>query len=34
MLQSLSGTGSCRLMAEFMAAWMPGAQIYIPNPTW
>ena len=27
-VQSLSGTGSCRLMAEFMQRWMPGSKVY------
>lgn len=26
-VQSLSGTGSCRLMAEFMSRWMPGSKV-------
>ncbi|KAL4440725.1 hypothetical protein ABPG77_000434 [Micractinium sp. CCAP 211/92] len=34
MIQSLSGTGSCRLFAEFQGHWMKGSKIYIPNPTW
>jgi len=33
-VQSLSGTGSCRLMAEFQARFMPGSKVYIPVPTW
>eukprot|EP00798_Chlamydomonas_sp_ICE-L_P027357 gene27357-4658_t len=33
-VQSLSGTGSCRLMAEFQRRWMPGSKVYIPQPTW
>lgn len=33
-VQSLSGTGSCRLFAEFQARFMPGSKIYIPVPTW
>mmetsp|Transcript_28693 Transcript_28693/g.39638 ORF Transcript_28693/g.39638 Transcript_28693/m.39638 type:complete len:425 (-) Transcript_28693:154-1428(-) len=33
-LQSLSGTGSCRLMADFMHRFKPEAKIYIPKPTW
>ncbi|GAX73582.1 hypothetical protein CEUSTIGMA_g1033.t1 [Chlamydomonas eustigma] len=33
-VQSLSGTGSCRLMAEFQARFMPNSKIYIPVPTW
>ena len=26
-VQSLSGTGSCRLMAEFMKRYKPGAKV-------
>lgn len=26
-VQSLSGTGSCRLMAEFMQRWMQGSKV-------
>eukprot|EP00976_Prorocentrum_cordatum_P000950 18839-Prorocentrum_minimum.AAC.2 len=33
-VQSLSGTGSVRLMADFMARFRPGAKIYITKPTW
>ncbi|CAK0770625.1 L-asparaginase 1 [Coccomyxa viridis] len=33
-VQSLSGTGSCRLMAEFMHRYLPQAKIWIPKPTW
>ena len=33
-VQSLSGTGSCRLFAEFMRRYLPGAAVYIPKPTW
>lgn len=33
-IQSLSGTGSCRLFAEFQRRWLPGSTIYIPVPTW
>lgn len=33
-VQSLSGTGSCRLMAEFQRRWMPGSKVYISVPTW
>ena len=33
-VQSLSGTGSCRLMADFMAKFKPDAKIYITVPTW
>lgn len=33
-VQSLSGTGSLRLGAAFIARFMPGATVYLPNPTW
>ena len=33
-IQTLSGTGSCRLMADFMHRFAPGAKVYIPTPTW
>lgn len=33
-VQSLSGTGACRLMAEFAARFMPGATVHISDPTW
>lgn len=33
-VQSLSGTGSCRLMAEFQRRWLPGSKVLIPKPTW
>lgn len=33
-LQSLSGTGSLRVGAAFIAAWMPGTTVYLSNPTW
>eukprot|EP01025_Chloroclados_australasicus_P056056 TRINITY_DN6886_c0_g1_i4.p1 TRINITY_DN6886_c0_g1~~TRINITY_DN6886_c0_g1_i4.p1 ORF type:complete len:422 (+),score=52.95 TRINITY_DN6886_c0_g1_i4:55-1266(+) len=33
-VQSLSGTGSCRLMAEFQYKYLPGTVCYMPNPTW
>eukprot|EP00240_Pyramimonas_obovata_P004874 CAMPEP_0118932816 /NCGR_PEP_ID=MMETSP1169-20130426/10635_1 /TAXON_ID=36882 /ORGANISM="Pyramimonas obovata, Strain CCMP722" /LENGTH=426 /DNA_ID=CAMNT_0006875517 /DNA_START=50 /DNA_END=1330 /DNA_ORIENTATION=- len=33
-VQSLSGTGSCRLMADFMHRFRPEAKIYITKPTW
>ena len=33
-VQSLSGTGSCRLFAEFMHRYLPGAAVCIPKPTW
>lgn len=28
-VQSLSGTGSCRLMGEFMKRWMPGSKVCV-----
>lgn len=33
-VQSLSGTGSCRLMADFMHKFKPDAKVYITTPTW
>ena len=34
-VQTLSGTGACRLVGEFLAKFMGvGTNIYIPNPTW
>jgi len=33
-IQTLSGTGSLRLGAEFIAKFLPGATIYLPIPTW
>eukprot|EP01026_Neomeris_dumetosa_P080986 TRINITY_DN90371_c0_g1_i1.p1 TRINITY_DN90371_c0_g1~~TRINITY_DN90371_c0_g1_i1.p1 ORF type:complete len:429 (-),score=41.01 TRINITY_DN90371_c0_g1_i1:493-1779(-) len=33
-VQSLSGTGSCRLMAEFQSKFMPESICYMPKPTW
>lgn len=33
-VQSLSGTGACRLFAEFQKRFRPESQIYIPVPTW
>ena len=33
-IQSLSGTGSLRVGAAFVQAWLPGAEAYISNPTW
>jgi aspartate aminotransferase, mitochondrial len=33
-VQSLSGTGSCRLMAEFQKRYMPSSTVYFPVPTW
>lgn len=33
-VQALSGTGACRLLAEFQKRFLPEAQIFIPDPTW
>eukprot|EP00596_Hydrurales_sp_CCMP1899_P005521 CAMPEP_0119045258 /NCGR_PEP_ID=MMETSP1177-20130426/38592_1 /TAXON_ID=2985 /ORGANISM="Ochromonas sp, Strain CCMP1899" /LENGTH=411 /DNA_ID=CAMNT_0007016755 /DNA_START=51 /DNA_END=1286 /DNA_ORIENTATION=- len=34
-VQSLSGTGACRLIGEFIAKFVGlGTVVYIPNPTW
>jgi aspartate aminotransferase len=33
-LQSLSGTGSLRVGAAFINRFFPGAEVYIPNPSW
>jgi len=33
-LQALSGTGSLRIGAAFIARFMKGAKVYISNPTW
>ena len=34
-VQSLSGTGACRLVGEFISKFMgAGTTIHIPNPTW
>jgi len=33
-VQALSGTGACRLLAEFQKRFQPESQIYIPIPTW
>lgn len=33
-IQSLSGTGSLRVGAAFIARWMPNATVYISDPTW
>ncbi|CAL5223517.1 g6046 [Coccomyxa viridis] len=33
-LQSLSGTGSLRVAAEFIAKFLPGKTVYLSNPTW
>ncbi|KAF5737277.1 aspartate aminotransferase mitochondrial-like isoform X4 [Tripterygium wilfordii] len=33
-VQALSGTGACRLFAEFQKKFCPKSQIYFPDPTW
>lgn len=33
-VQSLSGTGGCRLATEFLSRFLKGKKIYISNPTW
>jgi aspartate aminotransferase, mitochondrial len=33
-VQALSGTGACRLFADFQKRFLPNSQIYIPVPTW
>lgn len=33
-IQALSGTGACRVFAEFQKRFSPDSQIYIPVPTW
>ncbi|KAG8482459.1 hypothetical protein CXB51_024166 [Gossypium anomalum] len=33
-VQALSGTGACRLFADFQKRFCPDSQIYIPVPTW
>ena len=33
-IQSLSGTGACRIFADFQKRFRPDSQIYIPVPTW
>ena len=34
MVQSLSGTGSLRVGAEFISKFLPGITVYLSNPTW
>ena len=34
MVQSLSGTGSLRVGAEFISKFLPGTTVYLSNPTW
>jgi aspartate aminotransferase len=33
-LQSLSGTGSLRIGAAFIAKFLPGTKVFVSNPTW
>ncbi|XP_057972319.1 aspartate aminotransferase, mitochondrial-like isoform X3 [Malania oleifera] len=33
-VQALSGTGACRLFAEFQRHFYPESQIFLPVPTW
>ncbi|KAK0584764.1 hypothetical protein LWI29_018315 [Acer saccharum] len=33
-VQALSGTGACRLFAEFQRHFHPDSRIYLPDPTW
>lgn len=33
-VQTLSGTGACRIGGAFLAAYAPVKKIYVPNPTW
>jgi aspartate aminotransferase len=33
-VQSLSGTGACRIGGNFLAKFAPVKKIYIPDPTW
>lgn len=33
-VQTLSGTGACRLFADFQKRFHPESQIFIPTPTW
>ncbi|GFP78755.1 aspartate aminotransferase mitochondrial [Phtheirospermum japonicum] len=33
-VQALSGTGACRLFADFQKRFSPDSKIYIPAPTW
>ncbi len=33
-IQTLSGTGALRIAAEFVCQWLPGATVYVSNPTW
>lgn len=33
-VQTLSGTGACRIGGQFLSSFLPGRAIYIPTPTW
>jgi len=33
-VQTLSGTGACRIGGEFLSRFSPSKQIYLPSPTW
>lgn len=33
-VQALSGTGSLRILCDFIAEWLPGTHILYSNPTW
>lgn len=33
-VQTLSGTGACRIGGHFLSQFLPGRAIYIPTPTW
>ena len=33
-VQTLSGTGACRIGGEFLRRWFPGSRIFLPVPTW
>ena len=33
-VQTLSGTGACRIGGEFLAKFYPGKSIFLPVPTW
>jgi len=33
-VQTLSGTGACRVGGSFLATFWPNHPIYCPNPTW
>jgi aspartate aminotransferase, mitochondrial len=33
-VQTLSGTGACRIGGAFLAQFLPGSTIFIPDPSW